>query len=112
MEPGSRTLFLPHVPAVADHDGLAGQRRRGERRQRHRQLTDVFHGGELAVHRVPEHHIADHVLFRDTQLTGLLLAELERSRRARPKGEPEEPAPWLDPQVIADLEQLGYVGND
>lgn len=56
---------------------------------------------------------------RLAQLTGLLLAERERSRSARGSESPATPGAaettepaWLSPEVLAELERLGYVGND
>src|ERR1700735_4194206 len=63
---------LLHEPAVADDDGLAGERVGTERREEQRGFRHVVHRGEFAIHGLLEHDVLDHLLLGDTEFPGLL----------------------------------------
>src|ERR1022692_3990512 len=63
---------LLHEPAVADDEGLAGQRVRVERGEEQRGLRHVLDRGELAVDRVLQHHGLDDGVLRNAERLGLL----------------------------------------
>ena len=73
--PQSRCVIgqiLVHKMAVADNDGLPGQRVARKARQENRSGGDIFHGSELAIHGFSQHDILNYFLFRDPKLLGLL----------------------------------------
>src|SRR5260370_32660184 len=75
-----------HEPAVAYHQRLPGQRIRLERGEEQRRLGDVLDRGELAIDRVLEHDVLDHVLFGDSERFRLLGDLLVHERRAHEAG--------------------------
>src|SRR5690554_7592392 len=75
---------LLHMPAVADHDRLAGQGGGREGRQVYCQLRYVFQGGELAVHGVrSEEHTSE--LQSRPHLVCRLLLEKKKKKNKRNK---------------------------
>src|ERR1700740_3776900 len=74
--------LLLHEPAVADHDGLAGERVRWERREEHRSLRDVLYRGELAIDRLLQHDRPDDVGLRYPERARLLRDLLLHQRGA------------------------------
>ena len=63
--------FSLHEMAVADDDGLAGQRIARETRQEKRGCGDIFQGSELSVHCFSQHDVFDDFLFADPELLRL-----------------------------------------
>src|SRR5579872_2163176 len=67
-----RFRSLLHAPTMADDERLTGQRVRREGREKYRRFGDVLDRGELAVHRLLEHHVADDFGFRNAERVRLL----------------------------------------
>src|SRR5262249_45475446 len=67
-----RRRRLLHEPPVAHHQRLPGERTRFEAREQQRHFSHVMHGGELAIHRLLQHHGAHHVGLADAQCLRLL----------------------------------------
>ncbi len=57
--------FLIHIPAVANHQGLASERIRWETSEEQRNLGDILDAGEFLVDRLAEHDLFDNFLLRN-----------------------------------------------
>src|SRR5262249_21506451 len=100
IPPPAGALF--HVPAVAPDYRLPRQRVRWKSGEEQRHLGDVGERGELAVHRVLEHHVPDHFLFSDSQISCLFRDLPFYQRRAH--------EPWTD-RVRTDAEGRAFFGD-
>jgi hypothetical protein len=77
---------LLHEPSVADHDRLAGERVRGESRQKYRCFRDVLYGRELSFDGLLQHDRLDDLRLRDPELARLLRDLLLDQRRVDEAG--------------------------